>query len=477
MSSPGRVVIFGAGPAGLAGAYALVKRGAKPVVLERSDTVGGISRTVSYKGYYFDIGGHRFFTHFDEVQALWDEVLGAELLERPRLSRIYYNGRFFDYPLRAKNALYNLGLREAARCMASYARVRLRPHPNEDSFETWVQNRFGDRLFDIFFRSYTEKVWGIPTDQIGAEWASQRIKNLDLGTAVRRALGLGPRDESVISLIERFRYPRTGPGLMYDTMRKKIEEKGGEIQMQAGVVSVQHEAGRVRAAHTRGPRGEQSWEGEHFLSSMPLTLLIRALDPPAPPEVLDAARRLRFRNLLCVNLIIQHPSLFPDNWIYVHDRRLQLGRVQNYKNWSPAMVPDPATTSLGLEYFCNDDDPIWRDDDAALVALGTREIKLAGLLGPPGAEARVLDGAVVRAPKAYPVYVRGYERHLEVVVSYLRTLVNLQPVGRYGMFKYNNADHSILTALLAVENMYGARHDVWGVNTDSDYHEIRGRKQ
>jgi protoporphyrinogen oxidase len=470
-----QVVILGAGPAGLAAAYSLAKRGEAPVVLEKAEAVGGISRTVQYQGYYFDLGGHRFFTKFDEVQELWEEVLGEELLLRPRLSRIFYGGRFYDYPLRATNALRNLGAVESARCMASFARARLRPRPQELSFEDWVANRFGDRLFDIFFKSYTEKVWGIPTSEIGAEWAAQRIKNLDLGAAVRDAVrrplrGILGRGEVVTSLIEEFHYPRTGPGLMYDTMQARVNAMGGQVLVRNEAVRVERDGFRVTRVIARGADGvEHAHEGAHFLSSMPLTLLIRAMAPRVPDEVWEAAHALTFRNLLTIDLIVDHPDLFPDNWIYVHEKSLELGRIQNFKNWSPHMVPDAGKTSLGLEYFCSDGDPLWKRSTADLVALGKAEMAKTGLLK----GARVIDGTAVWVPKAYPVYKRGYERHLDVLVSYLRRFENLQTMGRYGMFKYNNADHSILTALLAVENLYGAKHDVWNVNTDTEYHEIR----
>ena len=474
---PVKVVILGAGPAGLAAAYDLTRRGEAPVVLEGSAAVGGISRTIRYKGYYFDLGGHRFFTLFDEVQALWEEVLGDAFLVRPRLSRIFYAGQFFDYPLRATNAVRSLGVRESVRCLASYARARRRPRGAERSFEEWVSNRFGDRLFDIFFRSYTEKVWGIPTSEIGPEWASQRIKDLDLLGVVRDALsrppfGLRARKTIIPSLIETFHYPRTGPGLMYDTMRAKLEAAGGRVMLRHEAVRIEREGFVVkRVVAADAERRETSWEAEHFLSSIPLTVLVRSLSPRPPEEVWAAAHALTFRNLVTVNLVVDHPNLFPDNWIYVHERGLRLGRVQNYKNWSPAMVPDPSKTSLGLEYFCSDADDLWRMSDAELIALGTAEMTRTGLLrGAP-----VIDAMVARVPKAYPVYRRGYEAPLATLVGYLRQFVNLQAMGRYGMFKYNNADHSILTALLSVENIYGARHDVWRVNTDTAYHEIRPR--
>lgn len=464
-----RCVVFGAGPAGLASAYALAKAGDRPIVLERSAEVGGISRTIVWKGNRFDLGGHRFFTKFDEVQALWAEVLGDELLVRPRLSRIYYDGKFYDYPLSATNALRNLGVRESARCLASYGRARLRPRGMEESFEAWVSNRFGDRLFDKFFRSYTEKVWGIPTSQIGAEWASQRIKDLDLGAAVRHALGR--RRAGITSLIEEFHYPRLGPGQMYERMRDLTVANGGEVRLERGVVRVEHDGGRVQAAIAAGPDGEEVVEGDAFLSSMPLTRLIHALSPAAPDDVRRAADALRFRNLLVVALVVDAPDLFPDNWVYVHDSRLRLGRIQNFKNWSPAMVPDASKTVLGLEYFCDDGDDLWTMSTDALVALAAEELARTGL----SRGARVLDGTAVRVPKAYPVYLRGYEAHLARIVAYVKGIENLQPIGRYGMFKYNNADHSILTALLAVENLRGAGHDLWAVNTDTAYHEIRGR--
>jgi protoporphyrinogen oxidase len=472
-----KVIVLGAGPAGLAAALDLCKRGAEVIVLERAEGVGGISRTVNYKGYYFDLGGHRFFTKFDEVQRLWEEVLGEDFLLRPRLSRIFYGGRFFDYPLRATNALRNLGPVESARCAASYARARLRPRGGEDSFEEWVSNRFGDRLFDIFFKSYTEKVWGLPTNQIGAEWASQRIKNLELSTAVKdallrplRRLRPGAKKEEVTSLIERFFYPRTGPGLMYDRMKLLVEAKGGKVLLRHTALGVEHEGGVVRRVRVQDPHGvETTMEADAVISSMPLTLLVQGLRPLPAPDVLEASRQLRFRHLLTIDLIIDKPDLFPDNWIYVHDKRLLLGRIQNFGNWSPEMVPDPNTTALGLEYFCSDEDALWKMSNEELIALGTKEIQATGLLR----GGKVIDGTVVRVPRAYPVYNRGYEQHLDKVVNELKGLKNLYAVGRYGMFKYNNADHSILTALLAVENLYGANHDLWSVNTDSDYHEIR----
>jgi len=465
------VVILGAGPAGLAAAYSLAKKGEKPIVLERSHTVGGMCRTIEHNGYLFDIGGHRFFTKFDEVQDLWEEILGDQFLLRPRLSRIFYNGKFFDYPLKATNALLNLGAIESTRCMLSYGRARLRKRGDEVSFEEWIANRFGNRLFDIFFRSYTEKVWGIPTSEIGADWAAQRIKNMELSTAVLDALRrpleqfLGGKTD-VASLIEEFHYPKTGPGLMYDTMAEKITELGGEIRFGHTVTGLVHDGKTVSTVQVKTDDGEIEIHADHVMSSIPLTVLVRGMDPPQ--AVIDATEQLLYRNLLTVNLITDTPNLFPDNWIYVHEPSVQLGRIQNYKNWSPHMVPDPSKTSLGLEYFCSDDEPLWAMSDEALFALGKRELESIRL------DAPIIDGCVVRVPKAYPVYNRGYETHLSVIKDFVQGFSNLAPMGRYGMFKYNNSDHSILTALLSVENILGASHDVWAVNTETEYHEIRG---
>ena len=468
------VLIVGAGPAGLAAALELTKRGLKPVILEKSDGVGGICRTHSYKGYLVDLGGHRFFTKFDEVQELWEEVMGDELLLRPRLSRIFYRGRFFDYPLKAGNALRSLGLLESARCMASFARARARTGRPEENFEQWVSNRFGRRLFQIFFKTYTEKVWGIPTHEIGAEWASQRIKNLDLGEAVKQALpgplrGLLGEEQHVTSLIEEFWYPRRGPGQMYERMAELVQERGATLLMHTAAKRFEVEDGRIVRVVAEGPQGEQVFEPDQVLSSMPLTLLVKGLHPQVDPATLRSADSLSYRHLITIDLVVDRAELFPDNWIYVHEPALQLGRIQNFKNWSPHMVPDPNTTCLGLEYFCGDEDEIWKMSTQELVELGTREMEATGLME----GGRVIDGTAFKVPRAYPVYKRGYEEHLDRLQAAVDGISNLNVMGRYGMFKYNNSDHSILTALLAVENIFGAEHELWAVNTDTAYHEVR----
>lgn len=459
-----RVVIIGAGPAGLTAAYALVKRGERPVVLERERQVGGIARTEVYKGYRFDIGGHRFFTKVPEVEALWRELLGSEFIRVPRLSRIYYEGRYYNYPLEPLNALSNLGLIESCRIMLSYFKWRLFPHPVEETFEQWVMNRFGGRLYARFFKTYTEKVWGIPCKQIRADWAAQRIKGLDLRKAITNALfGVGEAK----TLIKEFDYPRLGPGQMWETCAERVRAGGGEVRLGVDVVRLLHRGGRIEAVVAHEDSEPIEYRGRHFLSSMALPTLVARLDPPAPPEVLEAARRLRHRDFLIVCLIVNRAELFPDNWIYIHSPEVKVGRIQNFKNWSRDMVPDPSTTSLGMEYFCTVGDAIWEMTDAELIALARRELEQLGL----AKASEVIDGTVVRQRAAYPVYDGTYREALAVIRPYLQQFENLQTMGRNGLHRYNNQDHSMLCALRAVDNLYGARHDIWNINTERSYHE------
>ncbi len=460
------VVIIGAGPAGLTAAYELSKHGFTSVVVEKSPVVGGIAQTAEYKGYLFDIGGHRFFTKVTLVERMWREVLAKDLLTRQRLSRIYYKSRFFRYPLEPRDALAGLGLVEAMRCGMSYLKAQLFRSSPEDNLETWVTNRFGRRLYEIFFKTYTEKVWGMPCHEIRAEWAAQRIRGLSLKSLVWNALRPqrhGDKQKLIKTLIHQFEYPRRGPGMMWQRFRELIEERGSQVSFESPVESIEWEPGRVKAIRAGGNR----YEGDHFISSMPIQELIRRLDP-APPEYLQAAADdFRYRDFLTVALIVKGKDLFPDNWIYIHEPDVKVGRIQNFKNWSPEMVPDDETTCLGLEYFCFEGDDLWRAPDADLVALGTEEVARLGL-----AEAgAVVDGTVVRMPKAYPVYDRNYRGGLDAIRRFLETVPNLQLVGRNGMHQYNNQDHSMLTAILAARNIMGARFDLWSVNVEEDYHE------
>jgi protoporphyrinogen oxidase len=463
------VVIVGAGPAGLTAAYLLALQGRPVRVLERDRIVGGIARTAEYKGFRFDIGGHRFFTKVTAVNELWRRMLGPDLLRRPRMSRIYYNDKFFDYPLKPMNALFGLGLGNAALALVSYVWSHLHPIKPEVSVEDWVSNRFGRRLYRIFFKTYTEKVWGIPCNAISAQWAAQRIKGLSLWTAITSMLFGRFRDKTKIkTLIDEFEYPRFGPGMMWEKFHAEVERLGGRVDLQTGVRRIFHDGGRVTGVEVERDGTVERIEASAVLSSMPLRDLIHALSPAAPAPVREAADRLKYRDFLTVALIVDTPTLFPDNWIYIHDPQVQVGRVQNFKNWSPEMVPDPKMSCVGLEYFCFEGDGLWTMPDQDLIALGRKEMGTIGLVDPD----KVVDGTVVRMPKAYPVYDEGYERALDVVREYLETFSNLQVAGRNGMHKYNNQDHSMVTAMLAVQNLLGEHKDVWGVNAEEDYHEI-----
>jgi protoporphyrinogen oxidase len=459
------VVVIGAGPAGLTAALRLRQASVDVVVAESSDAVGGISQTVERDGWRFDLGGHRFFTKVPEVEAFWHEVLPDEdFLMRPRLSRILYRGKLFDYPLKPANALFGLGVLEAIRCVLSYALVRVRPPKDQTNFEGWVAARFGWRLYRIFFKTYTEKVWGVPATDIQADWAAQRIKNLSLLNAITSAFGIG-RGQQITTLIEQFQYPRLGPGLMWERCRDKVVGLGGDVRMSSPVEKVLHADGR---AHTVVLADGERLPASAVISSMPMPELVRAMEPPAPAEVLAAADGLSFRDFLTVALVVPASAGFPDNWIYIHEPGVRVGRVQNFGSWSPELVKD-GFTCLGLEYFVSEGDDLWESTDEDLVALGMRELVRLGL----APEGSIENGYVVRVPKAYPVYDEGYAERVDVLRAWLaQAAPNVHPVGRNGMHRYNNQDHSMLTAMLAVDNVVtGAGHDVWTVNVEEDYHE------
>jgi protoporphyrinogen oxidase len=465
-----KVIIIGAGPAGLTAAYELGKSGTPAVVLEKDSIVGGLSRTVNHRGYLFDIGGHRFFTKVRIVHDLWREILGDDdFPRRNRLSRIYYKKFLFYYPLRLGNTLRGLGLWNSLLILLSYARAQLFPTPHEDTLESWVSNRFGRRLYRIFFKTYTEKVWGIPCSEISAEWAAQRIRGLSLFTAVKNALLAQQTNRSATpkTLIDSFHYPRRGPGMMWERAAELVREQGNEVLVNAAVQRILHSDGRVRAVEVVVDGKTRTLGGSHFISSMPIRELIERLEPAAPPEVREAARGLHYRDFITVALVVNKEHLFPDNWIYIHDPAVRLGRIQNFKNWSPDMLPDSSKTCLGLEYFCFEGDGLWNMSDRELIELGKSELKTLRLAEPDD----VLDGKVVRVPKAYPVYNSYHREALAVIRKFLAPFDNLQLVGRNGMHKYNNQDHSMLTAMLAVRNIQGANHRLWDVNVEQEYHE------
>lgn len=466
------VVVIGGGPAGLTAAYELQKRSDDyvPIVFEGSDLVGGIARTESHNGYRFDIGGHRFFTKVKEVEEMWHEVLGDDFITRPRQSRIYYRGKYFDYPLKIFNALTNIGPYESLRILASYLKWQIRPHRTEENFEEWVINRFGGRLYMHFFRSYTEKVWGINPKEIRADWAAQRIKNLSLFKAVWNAIS-GANDTT--SLIEEFQYPRLGPGMMWEKTQDLINQNGGEVRMRSEVVGVNRDGNRVTSIDVRqwGENGEvvatERVEGEHFINSMAVRDLIHAFNPPPPKKVIEAADKLKYRDFLIVTLVLDQADPFPDNWIYIHSPTVKVGRIQNFSAWSPEMVPDPNTASIGLEYFCQKGDGLWNMNDEELRALASEELEKLGL----STKEHVIDAAIIRQPKAYPVYDGEYKDALAVIQEWIESLENFQTVGRNGLHRYNNQDHSMLSAMYAARNILGESHDLWTVNVERSYHE------
>ena len=472
------VLVAGGGPAGLTAAYLLSRRGRSVAVVDSHERLwGGISRTEEYAGYRFDIGGHRFFSKSEQVERLWDEILPELMLERPRKSRIFYRGKFYSYPIRPFEALANLGPVEAARCVASYAGARLRPVAPVRSFQDWVTNAFGHRLFSIFFKTYTEKVWGMDCREISADWAAQRIRGLSLSRAVLGAFARrGPeRSATVKTLISTFRYPRLGPGMMWGAAAAEARANGARLIQGARVTALawNPEAGEW-TARVEGDDGIEELRAGSVISSIPLGQLPVMLTPALSLDAASAANGLRYRNFLTVALIVRERNSFDDNWIYVHDPTVRVGRIQNYKSWSPDMVPDKATACYGLEYFCGEGDALWARSDADLVALAARELSQLGL----GAVEDVIDGTVVRQPKAYPVYDGEYQARVATVRRELEErFPTFHPVGRNGMHKYNNQDHAMMTAILTVENILAGskKFDTWQVNDDAEYHEAGGR--
>lgn len=465
------IAVLGAGPAGLTAARELVRAGRRVVVWEADpQQIGGISRTVEREGFRFDIGGHRFFSKSELVNQMWQEILPRDFITRARLSRIYYRGRFFQYPLEAREAFFKLGPVESARVLLSYLVARLCPARPERSFEDWVSNRFGRRLFEIFFKSYTEKVWGISCGDISADWAAQRIRGLSLWEAARNALGFQRQSPAAKTLIRQFIYPRLGPGQLWEAVRDELIAAGASVELDRRVTRIRHRDGRllgVEAVDSGGRR--HACEVEHVISSLPLQTVLEGLAPAPPEEVLKAARGLRYRDFLTVCLVVRRENVFDDHWIYIHDPDVRVGRVQNYKNWSPEMVPDPSWTSLGLEYFCFENDTLWRRPDEDLGEMAVREAGQIGLVR----RSEVEKTFVVRMPKAYPVYNHGYRERIETVRGWLEVhLPGLAQVGRNGQHRYNNQDHSMLTAKLAADNLLGiSADDPWSVNSDAEYLE------
>jgi protoporphyrinogen oxidase len=471
------VAIIGAGPAGLTAAYLLAKNDVDLVVLEADPVyVGGISRTATYKDFHFDIGGHRFFSKSKAVEDLWTEILPNDMLHRPRSSRIFYGGKFFSYPLKPFEALIKLGVFQSILCVLSWMKARFFPVRDPRNFEEWVSNQFGRRLFNIFFKSYTEKVWGMNCKEISADWAAQRIKGLSLGSAIKNALipqrYNGDRTKVIKTLINSFRYPRKGPGMMWEACAEKVKALGGNIEMGAKVTGCAYdEATSTWNVEFKDRNGNvQTVEAEHVISSAPMRELVRGLSPQVSEPARHAADSLKYRDFLTVMLILKERNRFEDNWIYIHDPSVKVGRVQNFRSWSPEMVPDPDKACYGLEYFCFEHDGVWDSKDEDLIELAKRELIKIGL----GQEGDVLDGCVVRQKKAYPVYDDDYAQHVETIRQELDCRYpNLHLVGRNGMHKYNNQDHAMMTAMLCAENILADAklYDLWEVNQDAEYHE------
>lgn len=461
------VIIFGAGPAGLAAAISLAKKRKNIAVFEKDKQVGGISKTLKYKGYRFDLGGHRFFTKSKIVNQLWNETLGKKFLTRSRLSRIYYKNRFFSYPLKPMNAFFGLGIIASLEIIASYVWSRLFPYKEEKNYEQWVSNRFGKKLYKTFFKTYNEKLWGLPCTELQAEWVAQRIKGLSLTSAIKNAV-FPDRGNKIKTLISKFNYPRYGPGMMYEKIAENIKKIGGKIIMEEEIVKINHNNFRIVSVITKDKNNnKKEYRSDYFLSSMPITELIKRISPSVPQDILKAAHDLRYRSLLTINVILNSPSPFPDTWIYIHASEVKMGRIQNFYNWSPYMLENKNKTALGLEYFCTEGDTFWKTSDKELIKIGIEELEKIEL----GKKLDFLDGFVARTPKAYPVYDMAYLDNINLIKDYLKKFINIQPIGCYGMFKYNNMDHSILTGLYAAENILGGKHDIWNVNVDQEYYE------
>jgi protoporphyrinogen oxidase len=458
--------VLGAGPAGLTAAYVLGLRGARGAIYEADGTVGGIAKTVEYNGYRFDLGGHRFFTKIAQVQRLWEEMLPDELLVRPRLSRIYYDGKYLAYPLQARDVVARLGIFESVLCSLSYFRSRLSPTRHEiETFEDFATQNFGNRIYDVFFRSYTEKVWGVPGSDIHSEWGAQRIKDFSFWKALLAALRL-TRSTST-TLIEEFHYPRLGPGQMWEAFEARVAEKGILVHRHHRALSIHHDHNVVVGVTMQHDGRTVEVPVDAVLSTIALSELVLSLDPLPPQEIVEAAERLRYRSLCLVALVIDREEPFPDNWIYLHDPGIRAGRVQNFGAWSPDMVR-PGKTCLGVEYFCFEGDDLWELPDEDAVALATDELSKIGLVDP----ADVIDGVKVRVPKAYPMYVDHYREDVAELRGYLAAFDNLKTFGRNGLHRYNNQDHSMWTAILATLNLVdGTEYDVWSVNTEAEYHE------
>jgi len=465
-----RVIIIGAGPAGIACAFALGSKGKPSLVIERDEEAGGLCRTIDYSGYLFDIGGHRFLSKSDVINRLWNETLGDELLKVQRLSRIYYKKKLFKYPLSFLNTFWNLGMIESFRCIVSYMYCKLVRPGDDKTFEGWITNRFGKRLYDIFFNTYTMKVWDVPCKDISADWAVQRIRGLSLRVAMKKAL-LGTKIRNTKAIYEEFYYPRKGPGQFYKKFKELTTQLGTQFLCNNKVTCIKHDGQRMYSIMVKDDQEntESEIEIDYLFSSIPLPIFVRSMLPSPPSDVLFAAERLRFRSFLIVNVIIDKENLFPDQWIYVHSPEVRLARIQNYKNWSPDMTADPKRTSLGLEYFCTEGDDLWQMNDVDLIDYAVKELERIGIKS----RKRLINGFVIRKANCYPIYSLEYQKHLRVIQDYLRQFLNFQTIGRAGLFRYDNSDQAMLSGILAAKNyLENSFVDLWGSGAEQEYLEM-----
>lgn len=459
------VVILGSGPSGLGAAHELVKRDTPLVIYDLNEKIGGLARSVTYKGNIFDVGPHRFYTKDPIVIKLWEETLGNDFLHVPRLTRIYYRNRFFSYPIKAFNVVANLGIIDTVRMVWSYFIASISPKREAETFEDWVIQKFGRRLYEMFFKTYTEKVWGVPCNQIAAKWAAQRIKGLDLREVIMNALPF--RRQKVRSLIDEFRYPRHGAGMMYEVMGENIKKKGNEIHQEHRCVEVKHKDGNVTEIVLESKGKKQTVKTPHLFSSIPITEFVQLLNPPAPKEVVKAAQELRYRDHITVNLLLNKVNPFPDNWIYLHSPEVLMARLTSYNNFSDEMTTSPDLVAISCEYFCFRDEEIWKMDDKKLIEFATEELVKLDLLKAED----VTDGFVIRELDSYPLYYIGYREPFDIMKDYLVKFKNLSLIGRAGMFKYNNMDHALLSGIYAAQNYFGESHDVWEVGEETEYLE------
>ncbi len=457
-----KIAVIGAGPAGATAAYLLTKKGFSPDVYEAAPEPGGMAKSIQLWGQTVDIGPHRFFSSDPRVNKIWLEVVGKDYKIVNRLTRIYYKGKLYHYPIKAFDALSKLGVLEAARCIISYGVEKFKPEDNTPpSFEKWVTRRFGKRLFEIFFKTYSEKLWGISCTELDEDFAAQRIKKFSLSEAIKKALNLSGKQHK--TLVENFAYPLQGTGMVYERMIRFVRENGGQVFLSTPVEKVINEGTKVKGLVVNG----EFRPYDRVISSMPLTLLVKGLQN-VPEKVLENINRLQFRNTIIVFLHLNAENLFPDNWLYIHAPELQTGRITNFRNWIPELYGEAKTTIIAMEFWSFDEEELWQTDDKQLIRLASEEFSKL----PFGKNAEVLDGYVYRVKRCYPVYRRGYKKLLKPVREYLNTLENLTAIGRYGTFKYNNQDHSILMGMLAAENIAeNKKHNLWEINTDYEYQE------